>query len=1789
MAPRPINPANISLRIQDILTNYGGPDIGRAIAQNLIDQSNLGVGNVLRLEERDVNILDDSGSITGTRRALQAVFNLTGQAFDDIGEAIQFANARGVVSYTRISGRRENKVGRQLPMGGLFDDMRKINIDIIKRAKQNPNGKIARDLRKLGLSSLIDDAELESRNGQRVLKDFLEIKQATVKIPYGSTADDYLMNFTNTSGKLMGTLLEGDDGFTFYQYSFPGKELLDQDQILKLRAYAGLPEMDTTTVIDSLKAGVDPNKGLESKIMKAGKRQKGTYSPRQLSVSGKGIKAFLSGASPAGMADAVLVVDTRAELLLAGLSRKVTDAALGDSLRGAFNALDYNFYGTLDSAEQNALTTFERILGKNVKKSDYNEMARILDNLKGSPNLTKDFEKAVKNSTNLNTNIKSRIEVMLGKMEIQVDGALRQSTQAFQKYADSLQKTYDGYNTKRQSLIASGADIDKVNAVSKEIDDVEKTLKSFAKRGKDGKWLVDQDIYGMTARINYREGTRTPQVKGRSAFVDKIITKSGREYAFVSPDVNVKREVRIPSGIFMDVLGRDKGIEKMIAPDIQSLVQYSSSFIEIDPVTGKGVIPKITRMHVERVKAELDEVIRTKNVPIEVMQAILQKLETNEEAEFESVYKAGRRGARINQQMGVKAMRNALMSGNWNNEVLNAIFNEYMSQTMSYKAVQSSGRTKTFIIPKTPELYRFDIESEPVSLMSTDKPRMLEGSRDTLKVRMGPPEFGGNDISLPVTRISQHRMLFSAMNAVQYQAAHGGFDFDDKGMPIIRSYVDTNNGQKRLALFTFRQPPSIGEYTVQAFLKDQETLNSLFSKNKNFKDSLRALASEDDEAAELLRYMEMNPTDIESGKTFAELHKKFAGVDVSISDISSERYYGTQRTARIIQEGQSGFSTFQEGQLQADRVIIKAYERALGAAPSELSSFVMKSLNITKSGATLSLTPEVFSKLSSAEKLEAAPAYLQGNVFRLFAESKEVPFSIEERSAFDSVMRKYRISSPVKSDANENAYRRGMSDIFNILQNDIDSGNNRVALAEMNAIVSKYKLRLTMAEKGGILGSYINTLTALGSTVEQYDDITAQLRKSGMGDLADIVDKQLAAFTIGSESAIDFTKAAGGMKIRGVSDAAQSNVIAKAISDAYAVHGGSLSNMQLASILENLGVSNIDEGGTQNIFNVGKRIGMFKTMGEMFELDYLKEAGIDQAMFQRSLTGRRAIESLRAGLLAGAESAISIGRATDEQRARGQATKDSFENISDRNIQTSVQLATNSRYAAFSVQTEYGKSIQDSFGAMRRDLLLDRRASEIDSFFYKSQNDIMPKSMTDMAFEIVDSFKANFDEIEKFRKEQRAATEEMGGVAEGQHKLSTTKLAQDFEKYIKESVEQLQRQGLENITDIDLADAIAYAGRVKRVGMSSLEDFAKTGDPRIGGYIPQLFEDAELRREYFTLATHPRFKSSESYKLQQVMDRALGRLSPQARTKVESELEKIDDIYGFLRRIADRPNSIKNGRVAGSTLNELIDGIMTIDDFNRIVGKSIKAKGSAAIGSLADEDYGFMRLTEPGRKASKANQKMFDDIIAMSTDDDFKEIQKSIDHSKNVLGDLSKIYRARKRGFEEKYLTSSGDIVMPTLGQTGARPPGSAQAIEGQKYRRLSSLIEDGTIKNLMQKPYMQSTAIGIAGLAAFGLIYSTAKDRTPEDMQGPPLLPGGSSYETAYPGNTLNLPIPQDLLASSQNGVTYKVNVSGDSDSARRFSEAARTMSSGSSSVNYYSGIQDLSKDPYRQIAESF
>lgn len=324
-----------------------------------------------------------------------------------------------------------------------------------------------------------------------------------------------------------------------------------------------------------------------------------------------------------------------------------------------------------------------------------------------------------------------------------------------------------------------------------------------------------------------------------------------------------------------------------------------------------------------------------------------------------------------------------------------------------------------------------------------------------------------------------------------------------------------------------------------------------------------------------------------------------------------------------------------------------------------------------------------------------------------------------------------------------------------------------------------------------------------------------------------------------------------------------------------------------------------------------------------------------------------------------------------------------------------------------------------------------------------------------------------------------------------------------------------------------------------------------------GGYIASLFNRADVRRKYSMITSSSSFESSDTYRLSQVMDRALSMTTPTHRASLEDSFDETAKLQKFLIGLADTPSgkggTLRGPAARGVGLDELVDGIMTPDEYRSITGL-IKMGGKEQAGVI-------------------------DDAIARD--------MTAVSHT---LGELRTLAEARKLGFEARYAdTATGKVTIPKLINTLTGGAGAATTpVSGPGYKRITELFKDGTIKNLMDKPYIKSAAIGTAALAVFGFVYSANKERSPEDMQGPPLLPGGSAYESAYPGNTLNMPPPQNLLPSGQNGVTYRVNASGSYADAQKFSEAAGGLSS-DSSTSYYGGARDASANPYSEIVSSF
>jgi len=138
------------------------------------------------------------------------------------------------------------------------------------------------------------------------------------------------------------------------------------------------------------------------------------------------------------------------------------------------------------------------------------------------------------------------------------------------------------------------------------------------------------------------------------------------------------------------------------------------------------------------------------------------------------------------------------------------------------------------------------------------------------------------------------------------------------------------------------------------------------------------------------------------------------------------------------------------------------------------------------------------------------------------------------------------------------------------------------------------------------------------------------------------------------------------------------------------------------------------------------------------------------------------------------------------------------------------------------------------------------------------------------------------------------------------------------------------------------------------------------------------------------------------------------------------------------------------------------------------------------------------------------------------------------------------------------------------------------------KYVRFSEYIKSGELKNLFKNDNLFRSSIYAAGALIVGsFAYQHFKDHTPEKVQGPPLLPGGSAYEGQYPNRVAE--IPQMGTVSYNPGVSYKVNLYGNRRQVSQFQDMAMGLGNFDMDTTMYSGIPQVGTDPYQQLASSY
>jgi len=147
---------------------------------------------------------------------------------------------------------------------------------------------------------------------------------------------------------------------------------------------------------------------------------------------------------------------------------------------------------------------------------------------------------------------------------------------------------------------------------------------------------------------------------------------------------------------------------------------------------------------------------------------------------------------------------------------------------------------------------------------------------------------------------------------------------------------------------------------------------------------------------------------------------------------------------------------------------------------------------------------------------------------------------------------------------------------------------------------------------------------------------------------------------------------------------------------------------------------------------------------------------------------------------------------------------------------------------------------------------------------------------------------------------------------------------------------------------------------------------------------------------------------------------------------------------------------------------------------------------------------------------------------------------------------------------------------------------GTEDEVSGSTFTRLSKFIKDGSLKKLFtENKLFRNSTIAAGALIVGSFAYQGYKDRTQEDIQGPPLLPGGSAYEQDYPRRMDQ--IPEIGTMRYNPGINYKVNLYGNRNDVDNFRQQAMGLGKFNMNTTMYRRAPQLGKDPYREVASSF
>jgi len=660
--------------------------------------------------------------------------------------------------------------------------------------------------------------------------------------------------------------------------------------------------------------------------------------------------------------------------------------------------------------------------------------------------------------------------------------------------------------------------------------------------------------------------------------------------AIAAPDIMVKKEAGMVEFINFDIVSDLGSKPGATAPDIQTLLFHQDEFFDL--AEQNVSLPQTTLLHGQNLSEELRQIQMTGIIPGKARDRMIQDLQESGLRKFMRTFEPHKVGSKEKNREMVRRLNDAILTGNLTDpEVIGHLSNYYRNEMFDSKDTRmltDTGRagSGSLRIPKTPDYMSFDIAAETAGLQFDDSPLLLSGNArpgsagasnrffSTVSYQLDPsdPNSPVNAIEIPMVRVHKGMLLKSGRAAAESHYQLGGFDFDDKGLPALRS-IREHDGHMRVVSFTTRQPTGPYEYVVQDLLKDQGTLKSLFGKNETFMKNLREMSQDSANYSpeelrrirDVLFYIETNSRTLTDGAQidrFANLQRKYAGLALTNQEVRLGQLMGT-RSSRLL-DRQNQF--FVEGQREVDQVIGQVYQRVYGQGLKEISQGTLAAMARSGRSGVLALTPEAVAAMAPQDRMDYLPAYYKGQFFKLIMDARPSEISQVTRDDIVTALNGVgavpaNLMSQLTNASDDAGFRGALQAIFAHINNPLVAFPSNDAARIKAAILGGlqgYVSSVQLPEQGEIIGSYINRLMSVASTERQRTAIQNRLQElenagnAQAGALRQLLNSVYSGF-IPPSDAVDAAVNAGGQIIRGVDPLNQRNAYLQGLASALSV------------------------------------------------------------------------------------------------------------------------------------------------------------------------------------------------------------------------------------------------------------------------------------------------------------------------------------------------------------------------------------------------------------------------------------------------------------------------------------------------------------------------------------------------------------------------------------------------------------------------------------------------------------